>query len=218
MDKKSLSERDICTKFITPAIEKAGWNIHEQVREEVPLTAGRISVRGNFYTRGKALRADYILSYKPHIPIVVIEAKDNKHRVGDGMQQAIQYAETLDIPFIFTSNGDSFLFRDKTGESDNLEQEIALEDFPSPEDLWRKYCLWKNIDDELEDAISTPYYRLDGDRKPRYYQTIAINRAVEAIARGQDRVLLVMATGTGKTFLLSEHKGEAGERQEIPVC
>ena len=115
MDKKNLSERDICTKFITPALRKAGWDEITQIREEVGFTKGRIIVRGKLVSRGKAKRADYILYYKPNIPIAVIEAKDNTHAIGDGMQQALDYAETLQVPFVFSSNGDGFIFHDRTG-------------------------------------------------------------------------------------------------------
>ena len=118
MNKKSLSERDICTKYITPALEDAGWDKMEQIREEVTFTAGRVIVRGRLVTRGKAKRADYILYYKPNIPIAVIEAKDNTHSVGSGMQQALTYGEILDVPFVYSSNGDAFLEHDRTKSSD----------------------------------------------------------------------------------------------------
>src|SRR5579864_6483692 len=136
MNKKDLSERDICTKFITPAVKRAGWDEMVQVREEVYFTKGRIIVRGKLVTRGKPKRADYILYYKPNIPIGLIEAKDNTHSVGDGMQQALDYAETLQIPFVFSSNGDGFVFHDRTGTSMEKEATIPLDAFPSPKDLW----------------------------------------------------------------------------------
>src|ERR1043165_8794143 len=117
MDKKTLTERDICTKFVLPAIKQAGWDEMVQVREEVYFTKGRIIVRGKLVTRGKAKKADFVLYYKPNVPIALIEAKDNNHSVGDGMQQALEYAETLNIPFVFTSNGDGFVFHDRTGIS-----------------------------------------------------------------------------------------------------
>ncbi|MBM3375759.1 MAG: restriction endonuclease, partial [Betaproteobacteria bacterium] len=126
MDKAGLSERDICTKFITPSLRNAGWDEMLQIREEVSFTKGRIIVRGKLVTRGKASRADYVLYYKPNIPLAVIEAKDNKHSVGDGIQQALEYAKTLDIPFVFSSNGDGFVFHDRTGIGD-LETSLALE-------------------------------------------------------------------------------------------
>lgn len=201
MNKKSLSEKDICTKFINPALQQSGWNMRNQVREEVSFTDGRIIVQGKLYTRGKKKRADYILYYKPNIPIAIIEAKDNKHNVGDGMQQALEYSEILQIPFVFTSNGDSFVFHDKTKTSGQLEQEISLNDFPSPEQLWEKYCQKEELDKpEIQEVVTQDYYLDDSGMSPRYYQQNAINRTVEAIAKGQNRILLVMATGTGKTY------------------
>ncbi|MCK9988468.1 MAG: type I restriction enzyme, R subunit [Azoarcus sp.] len=201
MNKKNLSERDICTKFITPAITAAGWDVHTQVREEVTFTAGRIIVRGKLHSRGKTKRADYLLYYKPNLPIAVIEAKDNAHGLGDGMQQALDYAETLDLPFVFASNGDGFLFHDRTGLAEQVETELSLDGFPAPEALWQRYCEWKGLSTpEGRATVATPYYDDGSGKVPRYYQINAINRAVEAIARGQDRILLVMATGTGKTY------------------
>lgn len=201
VDKKNLSERDICTKYITPAILKAGWNLNSQFREEVYFTKGRVIVRGKLVSRGEAKKADYILYYKPNLPIGVIEAKDNKHSLGHGMPQALEYAEMLNVPFVFSSNGDGFLFHDRTGLSDKVEQEISLNEFPSPESLWKKYCEWKGLEDPHQKKIVEQGYYSDGSEKtPRYYQLNAINRTIEAIAKGQDRILLVMATGTGKTF------------------
>lgn len=200
MDKKALSERDICTKFITPAIIGAGWDVQSQVREEVSFTKGRVIVRGRMHTRGEARRADYILYQQPNLPIALIEAKDNGHRVGDGMQQALAYAETLDIPFVFSSNGDGFLFHDRTGTGAGVETELPLNKFPSPDDLWQRYCKWKGYADDVREAVEVPYYDDGLGRSPRYYQINAINRVVEAVAKGQQRILLVMATGTGKTY------------------
>ncbi len=201
MDKKSLSERDICTKFITPAIEKAGWDKLTQLLEEVYFTDGKIYVRGKMTARGKAKRADYILYYKPNIPIAIIEAKDNNHSVRAGIQQALDYATILDIPCVFSSNGDGFLFHDRSTTDSNLETEIGLDDFPTPEQLWEKYKKYKGIETPEAEKIASQDYYFDGtNRKPRYYQQIAINRTVEAIAKGQNRILLVMATGTGKTY------------------
>ncbi len=200
IDKKTLSERDICTKYITPAIYQAGWDIHTQVREEVTFTNGRVIVQGLQVSRGSPKRADYILYYKPNIPIAVIEAKRNTYGVGDGMQQALSYAEMLDVPFVYSSNGDAFLQHDRTQTSGLLEQEIPLHAFPSPEDLWKSYCTWKNIDDTKTKIVTQDYYTDGSGKTPRYYQLIAINRTIEAITKGQDRILLVMATGTGKTF------------------
>ncbi len=195
VDKKSLSERDICTKYITPAIVKAGWDTHTQFLEEVSFTDGKIYVRGKLHSRGAAKRADYILYYKPNIPIAIVEAKDNKHTMGDGLQQALDYAQILDIPFVFSSNGDGFVFHDKTATDGRLEYEIDNDNFPTPEYLWQKYKQYKGITTPDEEKIVEQDYYDDGSgRKPRYYQQIAINRTVEAIAKGQDRILLVMAT------------------------
>jgi type I restriction enzyme R subunit len=200
MNKKALTETDIRTKFITPNIAAAGWDVDTQVREEVSFTDGRIYVRGKMHTRGTQKRADYILYYKPNIPIAVIEAKDNNYSVGAGIQQALGYAATLDIPFVFSSNGDAFLFHDKTVTSGPLEKELPLHAFPSPEQLWQKYCAHKGIKDEIAPAVAQDYYTDGSPRSPRYYQQIAINRTVEAIVQGTNRILLVMATGTGKTY------------------
>lgn len=200
MDMRSFSERDICTKFITPALRTAGWDEMAQIREEVGFTKGRIIVRGKLVTRGQGKRADYILSYKPNIPIALIEAKDNSHSVGDGIQQALDYAETLNIPFVFSSNGDGFVFHDRTGASEPREVTLALDAFPSPDELWTRYRAWKGLDAEAEKAVLQDYYDDGSGKAPRYYQVNAVNAAIEAIAKGQDRVLLVMATGTGKTY------------------
>ena len=197
-NKKELSERDICSKFITPAIKQANWK-ERQIREEVNITKGRIIVKGSSASRGKPKRADYILSYKSNIPLAVVEAKRNIYTVGEGMQQALTYAEMLDLPFAFSSNGDAFLLHDRTGTLGKIEEEISLDRFPSPEYLWQKYCEWKGLDEGRQKIVTQDYFA--DFRKPlRYYQRIAINRTVEAIAKGQDRILLVMATGTGKTL------------------
>jgi len=200
MDKKSFSERDICTKFIAPAIQQAGWDIQTQVREEVSFTKGRIIVRGKLHTRGESRRADFILYHKPNLPLAIIEAKDNKHSVGAGMQQALGYADALDVPFVFSSNGDGFLFHDRSGTGAQTETELALHEFPSPDELWQRYCQWKGFDTAQSKRVEAPYFDDGSGRMPRYYQTNAINRTVEAVARAQDRILLVMATGTGKTY------------------
>ncbi len=200
-DKLSLSERDICTKYITPAIIGAGWNLHSQIREEVSFTKGRVIVRGKLHTRGEQKRADYILYYKPNIPLAVIEAKINGLSVGAGMQQALNYAETLGVPFVFSSNGDGFLMHDRTGLADLTEQELALDAFPSPTELWQRYCQWKGLETpEARHTVEMPYYDDGTGRAPRYYQANAINNTVEAVAKTQQRILLVMATGTGKTY------------------
>ena len=200
MIKSKLSERDICTKYITPAISDAGWDIQKQVREEVSFTDGRIYVRGHLTARGKRKRADYILYYKPNIPIAIIEAKDNKHTIGAGMQQALEYASILDIPCVFSSNGDGFIFHDRTS-TDNIEKKLNNSQFPSPQELWEKYKQYKGIETPGQEKIASQDYFFDGSGKsPRYYQQIAINRTVEAISQGHNRILLVMATGTGKTY------------------
>lgn len=201
VDKKALSERDICTKYITPALVNRGWDLNAQIREEVTLTKGRVIVRGKLTSRGRQKRADYVLYYKLGVPLAVIEAKDNSHSISDGMQQAIATAELIDVPFIFSSNGDAFMMHDCTvTEGQEREQEIRLDQFPTPEELWQNYCTWKEIKPEIQPIIAQDYYPSLGNKQPRYYQTIAINRTIEAIALGQNRILLVMATGTGKTF------------------
>jgi type I restriction enzyme R subunit len=201
IDKKKLSERDICTKLITPALEMAGWDKQLQVLEEVSFTDGKIYVRGKITARGTRKRADYILYYKPNIPIAIIEAKDNNHSIRAGIQQGLDYAQILDIPCVFSSNGDGFLFHDRTATDGNIETEISLENFPTPEQLWEKYKKYKGIETPKAEKIVSQDYFFDGtNRKPRYYQQIAVNRTVEAIANGQNRILLVMATGTGKTY------------------
>lgn len=201
MNKKTLSERDICTKYITPAIEKAGWDKQSQLLEEVTFTDGKIYVKGKLTARGTRKRADYILYFKPNIPIAIVEAKDNNHSVRAGIQQALDYAEILDIPCVFSSNGDGFLFHDRTASDEKVETELDNDSFPSPEQLWNKYKVYKGIETPEAEKISAQDYYFDGSgRKPRYYQQIAINRTVEAIANGQNRILLVMATGTGKTY------------------
>jgi len=201
MNKKALSERDICTKFINPAIEKAGWDMKKQVREEKDFTDGRIIVQGKMHTRGRRKRADYILYYKSDIPIAIIEAKNNNLTIGAGMQQALDYADILQIPFVFSSNGDGFLFHDKTISEGEIEKELTLDQFPSPEELWLKYLKKEQIESPEAVKIVEQDYHVDEDgMKPRYYQANAINRSIEAVAKGQNRILLVMATGTGKTY------------------
>lgn len=200
MDKKKLSERDICSKFINPALEQAGWTA-QQIREEVTFTNGQIMVRGKLHTRGERKRADYVLYYKKNIPLAVIEAKDNNHSVGAGMQQALGYADSLAVPFVFSSNGDAFLFHDRTGLFGAVEQELSLDEFPAPEHLWKLYEQHHGIESaESKQIVEYPYYDDGSGKTPRYYQVNAVNKTIEAIARGQNRVLLVMATGTGKTY------------------
>ena len=198
-DKKNLTERDICTKYITPAIvETAGWNRDTQIREELSLTKGKVLVHGKLHSRGKQKRADYVLYHKTNIPLAIVEAKDNTHTLHSGIQQAIEYAELLDVPFAYSSNGDGFIEHDR---SKGVERELSLIQFPTPEELWRRYCEHKGIEDPEEKRIySQDYYPSPENKTPRYYQLTAVNRTIEAIAKGQKRVLLVMATGTGKTF------------------
>lgn len=197
-NKKKLSEEDIKMKYITPAIEQAGWDIKKQVRAEYTFTDGRVIVRGNVTTRGKKKRADYILFYKPNMPLAIIEAKDNRHSVGAGMQQGLEYGEILDIPFVYSSNGDGFIEHDRfTGK----ERELSLDEFPTRDELWNRYLVAKGLNKEQEEIITEPYFFKAGDKQPRYYQRNAINRTIEAIAKGQDRILLVMATGVGKTYV-----------------
>ncbi len=201
MNKKDLSESDIKAKFITPAILKAGWDELTQLGREIFFTDGRIYVKGKLTARGKRKFADYILFYKPNVPIAIIEAKDNKHSVKGGIQQALGYANTLDIPCVFSSNGDGFYFHDKTATDGQIEKELSLDEFPSPEMLWEKYKQYKGIEsNDVEEIASQEYFQDESGRSPRYYQQIAINRTVEAVAKKQDRILLVMATGTGKTY------------------
>jgi len=207
MDTRDLSERDICTKLITPAIMAAGWESH-LFREEVQLTDGRLLVRGKLAyriqspnARGGPKRADYVLYAPGDIPIAVIEAKRNTFPIGQGMPQALDYAERLDAPIAISSNGDGFLIHDRSGATEPVEREVGLEAFPSPAALWAIYLRWKGIDSEPQrDLIAQPYHTDGSGKQPRYYQRVAINRALEAVARGEQRMLLVMATGTGKTY------------------
>jgi type I restriction enzyme, R subunit len=203
MNKKNLTETDIRTKFITPAICGANgekWDVMTQVREEAYFTSGRVIVRGKAVKRGEAKKADYILSYKANIPLAVVEAKDNNHSVGAGLQQALEYAEILDLPFAYSSNGDAFIEHDRTATSGVVTREIPLDQFPSAEELWARYCRAKNYGTQEVAVVAQDYYSDPSRKSPRYYQLVAINRTVEAIARGQNRLLLVMATGTGKTY------------------
>ena len=199
MDKKQLSEIDICEKYISPAIARSGWRIHDQIYREYPLRVGRVTVRGNKSHRDKAtvLFADYALFYKANIPIAVVEAKDNNKAMGAGMAQAINYADLLGVPFSFASNGDGFVFRDATLADGVLEKNLTLDEFPSPQELWERYCAWKGWTLEVRQVTEFDYAP---SKTPRYYQMNAINRTVEAIAQGQNRAMLVMATGTGKTY------------------
>src|SRR5690625_3915329 len=215
---RKLSERDVCTKFITPAVLAAGWDLHKQIREEVSFTAGRIIPKGKTYSRKQGKRSDYILYYKPNIPLAIIEAKDNTHSVGSGMQQALEYAEILDIPFVYSSNGKGFLEHDRTGTANQMTSLLALDEFPSPQELWGRYREFKGFTKEEEKIVTQDYFIDPSGKTPRYYQRIAINRTVEAVAKGQDRILLVSATGTGKTLIaynLIDRLWKSGAKKRI---
>lgn len=197
MGKRDLSEEDIKARYITPAVEQSGWD-RKQIRYEYAFTAGRIILRGNITKRGKKKFTDYLLFYKPNLPLAIIEAKDNNHPVCAGLQQAIEYAEALDVKFVYASNGDGFVEQDLiTGDIRNL----SLDEFPSPDELYHRYVSEMNFSETGEKALLEPYYWVPGYKTPRYYQRIAIDRTVNAVASGRDRVLLVCATGTGKTFM-----------------
>jgi len=204
LDLSTLSERDICTKYITPALENAGWDVMSQIREEVTFTKGRVLVQGKVAKRGESKRADYILFLKPGLPLAIVEAKDANHAVSNGMQQALEYGEVLDIPFVFSSNGQGFCFHDRTISDPSqgpVERDLAPSDFPSPDALWARFCEWKGLSPEQAAIVAQDYFQDITGKEPRYYQQIAINRMIEAIALGQKRLLLVMATGTGKTLV-----------------
>ncbi len=194
--KKSLSEEDIKNRYITPAIENAGWE-KTHYRMEYYFTAGRVLIQGKHHARKEGKKADYILFSSPNNPIAIVEAKDNNKPVGGGMQQAIEYAQILDIPFAYSSNGDAFIEHDfLTG----VETEIPLDKFPTKEELQARLNMSKPYTEEQRHIIDEPYYFDQYSHEPRYYQRIAVNRTIEAVANGQNRILLVMATGTGKTF------------------
>jgi len=197
---KNLSEQDICSKFILPAITGAGWDLQRQIREQYSFTAGQITVHGQAVSRGEKKRVDFILFYRNHLPLAVIEAKDNRHSIGDGMQQALNYAEALDIPFVYSSNGDAFLEHDRLAKNGQIEQELKLSGFPSPDKLYQRYLKAKGLTGEPEKIISQDYYSEIDGKIPRYFQEVAVNRSTEAIVKGKNRLLLVMATGTGKTY------------------
>jgi type I restriction enzyme R subunit len=199
VNKSNLTESDIITKFILPSIKDAGWDVMAQIRQEVKLRDGKVVVRGRLAARLTVKSADIVLYHKPGLPLAVVEAKANKHEVGKGMQQGLDYARLLDVPFVFASNGDGFIFHDKTNLS-QLESEISLADFPTPQQLWEKYCVWKGFTTEQLPVISQDYYDDSSGKSPRYYQLQAINKTIAAVSAGQKRVLLVMATGTGKTY------------------
>ncbi|BCE00688.1 EcoAI/FtnUII family type I restriction enzme subunit R [Marinicellulosiphila megalodicopiae] len=201
MDKKQLSESDIISKFIMPSVESSGWDSMNQIRQEVSLRDGKVIVRGQIGMRQTVKSADIVLYHKPNMPLAVIEAKANKHEMGKGIQQALDYARLLDVPFVFSSNGDGFIFHDKTAlKGEPIEREITLDEFPSPQTLWQKYCVYKGYTQQQLPIITQNYYDDGSGKAPRYYQLQAINKTIEAISSGQNRALLVMATGTGKTY------------------
>ena len=199
MDKKKLSETDIITKFIMPAVQNAGWNLMTQIRQEVKLRDGKVIVRGQLGVRKTVKSADIVLYHKPNIPLAVIEAKANKHEIGKGMQQGLDYARLLEVPFVFASNGDGFIFHDKTNPT-QIESQLQLSDFPSPEKLWQKYCAYRGFTEAQLPLITQSYHDDGSGKAPRYYQLQAINKTIEAVSQGKNRMLLVMATGTGKTY------------------
>lgn len=201
-EKQKLSESDICDLFITPAIKDAGWDQLRQMRREVTLTPGPVIVRGNMSSRNKKKKkfADYVLQWEPGVPIAIVEAKDNNHTVSHGMQQALGYTQILNVPSTFSSNGDAFASHNRVPEpGEDIETEFPLTSFPPPAELWKRYKKYRNIADDEEELVVEPYYVDPSGKAPRYYQAEAINRVMEAIAKGQKRLLLVMATGTGKT-------------------
>lgn len=203
INKKELTEVDICDLYITPAIKDAGWDQLMQIRREVILTPGPVIVRGNMSARNKKKRkiADYILYWEPEAPIAIVEAKDNNHSVSHGMQQALGYSNIVKVPSAFSSNGDAFASHNKVAaEGEEIETEFPLSAFPPPDHLWDRYKKYHNITESEEKLVLQPYYTDTSGKEPRYYQIEAINRTIEAVAKGQKRILLVMATGTGKTY------------------
>lgn len=199
-DLQHWSEQDITTKKVIPALIRAGWNLESQIREQVTFTAGRINVYGKVVTRGERRRADIVLYYRPNLPIAVIEVKDATYQPSSGMQQSLNYADALDIPFAYSTNGLGFAAHYRMATAGNVETEFEMANFPRPEELYKLYCEANGITNDIGEVISQEYHSDLSLRAPRYYQQIAINRAVEAVAKGKDRILLVMATGTGKTY------------------
>ncbi|WP_263819477.1 EcoAI/FtnUII family type I restriction enzme subunit R [Salinibacter sp.] len=207
MAQSTLTEQETRSRHITPAIQDAGWP-KKRVREGYNFTDGRIITRRTReeYRRGKKKEVDYLLFYKPNIPLAVVEAKKRSKPLGSGMQQGLDYAEALehardlDVPFVYSTNGKAFLEHDRTVTDGEREQRLALDQFPSPEELWRRYRQWRGLEEDHDDLVLQDYHKEIDGKTPRYYQRVAVNRAVEQIAKGQDRLLLVMATGTGKTY------------------
>jgi type I restriction enzyme, R subunit len=202
-DKLKLSESDICDLFITPAIKQAGWDQFKQMRREVTLTPGPVVVRGNLSSRNRKKKkfADYVLSWQPGLPLAIVEAKDNAHSISAGLQQALGYADILDLPSAFSSNGDGFASHSRAADAgEETETAFGLEAFPPPNVLYARYCRFHDIAPNERALVEQPYHIDGAGKEPRYYQVEAINRTIEAIARGPRRILLVMATGTGKTY------------------
>ena len=208
ISKKQMSEEDIKLHYITPAIT-AQWNI-QHITMETKVTDGRINLKGNLVIREKPKRADYVLYVSANNPIAIVEAKDNNHAVSYGLQQAMTYAQMLDVPFAYSSNGDGFMEHDfLTGK----EREFGLDEFPTEQELIQRYKAGANggagLTPEQEKIIAQPYYSSQNTYPPRYYQRVAVNRTLDAIARGQNRILLVMATGTGKTYTIAALTAQA---------
>ena len=216
-DIKQLTEQEIRTRYITPAITRAGW-MSNQIGENKNFTVGRIIVRGKTVSRGKTKQPDYILYYKPHFPIAVVEAKDANFSVDNGLSQAIEYAELLDAPFVYSSTGTGFIEHDRTKSRGAVQKELSLDSFPSPEALYARYREWKDLNESQESILSQEYYEDISGKSPRYFQEIAVNRALGAITKGKNRILLVMATGTGKTytaFQIAWRLWKAGAKKRI---
>lgn len=195
LPKHQMSEEDIKLQYITPAI-LSKWS-REKITMETRITDGKINLKGNFVFREKPKRADYILYLSTNNPIAVVEAKDNTHGVSHGLQQAMAYAQMLDVPFAYSSNGDGFAEHDFLS---GQERELGLDEFPTEQELITRYKQESGLTPSQETILEQPYYTSQNTYPPRYYQRIAINRTVDAIARGRQRLLLVMATGTGKTY------------------
>ena len=196
MDKKSLTETDIRSKYIDPSILSKGWT-ESMIRREYYFTDGRVIFDGHHHDRKEGKKADYLLFRKPNMPIAVVEAKDNNKPIGGGMQQAMDYAQILDIPFAYSSNGDGFKEHDFLTSQ---ERDLTMDEFPTPEELIERWKKYKDFTPEQQKIIDQPFYSDPYSYEPRYYQAIAVNKTIEAIARGENRVLIVMATGTGKTI------------------
>lgn len=201
IDKKQMTEEDIKLNYITPALNRSGWKNGINITMETKITDGRINLRGNVAIRERPKKADYLLYLNTYHPIAVVEAKDNNHTVSYGLQQAMTYAQMMDLPFAYSTNGDGFREHDfLTG----AERDLPMDQFPTQSELITRYEHSKNdgegLNDEERHLINQPYYSSQNTYPPRYYQRNAVNRTLDAIARGQDRILLVMATGTGKTY------------------